>query len=130
MKMKLLMSFAVLGFAVLLTGCVSTVDGHMKMGVPLVKDTIESRYERSVPQLLAAAKAVLARNGTLASHDILNNVITARVDTRTVWVKVTEIDPRGVSGVIVQARTKGGAADVDLASEIDKQIALQLATGQ
>jgi hypothetical protein len=128
MKMKLLMSFAVLGFAVLLTGCVSTVDGHMKMGVPLVKDSIESRYERSVPQLVSAAKAVLGRNGSLVSDDTINNTITARVDTRTVWVKVSEIDPRGVSGVVVQARTKAGAADVDLASEIDKQIALHLAT--
>ena len=128
MKIKLLMTFAVLSVAVLLTGCVSTVDGHMKMGVPLVKDKIESRYERSVPQLIAASKAVLARNGSLVADDTINNTITGRVDTRTVWVKAYEIDPRGVSGVIVQARTKAGAADVDLASEIDKQIALHLAT--
>lgn len=123
------MSLAVLTVSVFLTGCVSTVDGHMKMGVPLVKDKIESKYPRGIPQLIAAAKAVLARNGTLVSDDTINNTVTARVDTRTVWVKVTEVDPN-VSGVIVQARTKGGAPDVDLASEIDKQIALHLATNQ
>lgn len=123
------MSLAVLTVSVLLTGCVSTVDGHMKMGVPLVKDKIESRYQRGIPQLIAAAKVVLARNGTLVSDDTINNTVTARVDTRTVWVKVTEVDPH-VSGVTVQARTKGGAPDVDLASEIDKQIALHLATNQ
>ncbi len=121
------MSFVVLVISVLLTGCVSTVDGHMKMGVPLVKDTIESRYQFPVAKLVNASKAVLAHNGTLVSNDTINNTITARVDTRTIWVKVYEIDAQ-VSGVIVQARTKGGAADVDLASEIDKQIALQLAT--
>ena len=129
MKLKILMSFAVLMVLVLLSGCVNTMDGHMKMGVPLVKDTIESRYQFPVAKLTAAARAVLARNGTLVSNDTINNTITARVDTRNVWVKVIEIDPQ-ISGVIVQARTKGGAADVDLASEIDKQIALHLATNQ
>ncbi len=129
MKIKFLMSLAVLTVSVLLSGCVSTVDGHMKAGVPFLKDTIESRYQRSIPDLIAASKKVLARNGALVSDDTINNTVTARVDTRTVWVKVSEVDAN-VSGVVVQARTKGGAADVDLASEIDKQIALQLATGQ
>ncbi len=129
MKIKFFFSLAVLAVSLLLTGCVSTVDGHMKMGMPLVKDKIESRYQRSIPQLIAATKVVLARNGTLVSDDTINHTVTARVDTRTVWVKVTEIDPN-VSGVTVQARTKGGSPDVDLASEIDKQIALHLATNQ
>jgi hypothetical protein len=40
-------------------------------------------------------------------------------------VKVEEIDPK-VTRVIVQVRTKGGGTDIDLASEIDKQIALHL----
>jgi hypothetical protein len=123
------MSLAVLTVSVLLIGCVSTVDGHMKMGVPLTKDKIESRYQRPIPQLITAATEVLKRNGTLVSNDTINNVVTAQVDTRTVWVKVTEVEAN-VSGVTVQARTKGGAADVDLASEIDKQIALHLATNQ
>ena len=101
----------------------------MKMGMPLVKDKIESRYHRSIPQIIAAAKVVLARNGSLVSDDTINNTVTARVDTRTVWVKATEVDAN-VTGVIVQARAKSGAADVDLASEIDKQIALHLATNQ
>ena len=129
MKIRFLRSLAVLTVSLLLTGCVSTVDGHMKMGMPLVKDKIESRYHRSIPQIIAAAKVVLARNGSLVSDDTINNTVTARVDTRTVWVKATEVDAN-VTGVIVQARAKSGAADVDLASEIDKQIALHLATNQ
>ncbi len=129
MKIKFLMSLAVLTVSLVLTGCVSTVDGHMKPGIPFVKDTIQSRYERSVPQLISASKKVLARTGALVADDTINNTVTARVDNRTVWVKVTEIDAN-VSEVTVQARTKGGTADVNLASEIDKQIALHLATGQ
>ena len=123
------MIFAVLSFGIFLSGCVSTIDGHMKAGVPFVKDKVESRYQRTIPQLIAAAKVVLARNGALVSDDTINNSVTARVDTRTVWVKVSEVDAN-VSQVTVQARTKAGAADVDLAREVDKQIALHLATNQ
>jgi hypothetical protein len=110
---------------VLLTGCVRTVDGHLKPGVPFAKDKIESRYERPVNEIFAAAKAVLADNGTLVREDTINKTVEAKVDTRTVRVKVQEQDPT-VSHVVVQVRTKGGGSDVDLASEIDKQIALRL----
>ncbi len=129
MKIKFLMSLAVVIVSVLLTGCVSTVDGHKKMGIPMVKDKIQSRYQRPIPQLITAAMEVLKRNGTLVSNDTINNTVTAKVDTRTVWVKVSEVDAN-ITGVIIQARTAAGVADVDLASDIDKQIALQLATQQ
>lgn len=126
MKLNFL-ALAVLSFSIFLTGCVSTVDGHSKMGVPLMKDSIESRYERPKATMVAATKAVLGTIGTVTAQDIINNVITAKVDTRTVWVKIFEVEPR-LSALIVQARSKGGAADVDLASEVDKQIALYLAS--
>ena len=90
-----------------------------------MKDTIESRYQRTVPQIFQAAKEVLAHNGTLTGENTISNTLEAKVDTRTVVVKVDEVEP-GVSRVLVQARTKARAADVDLAAEIDKQIALRL----
>ena len=46
-------------------------------------------------------------------------------DSRTVWVRIEEADPK-VSKVTVQVRTNGGGADIELASEVDKRIALQL----
>jgi hypothetical protein len=107
------------------TGCVSTLDGHSKMAVPFGKDKITSRYERPVDQIFASSKKVLALMGTLYGENTITKVLEAKVDTRTIWVKVTEIDAK-VSEVVVQARTKGGAADVDLASEVDKRIALEL----
>ena len=112
--------------AVSICGCYSTADGHMKAGVPFAKDSLESRYERPVPQIFAAAKDVLAFNGTLVGENTINNSLEARVDTRRVWVKVDEVEPK-VTRVIVQARRKNGTTDIDLASEIDKQIALRLA---
>ena len=127
MKMKLLMGLAVLSFSVFLTGCVSTVDGHSKMGVPLMKDSVDSRYERPLTTMIAATKAVLGNIGTVVSHDVISNVVSAKVGTSTVWVKVMEVEPR-LSAITVQARAKGGGADVDLASEVDKQIALHLAS--
>jgi hypothetical protein len=126
MKINIFLSVLFLGMAVALTGCVKTVGGQMKAGVPFTRDTIESRYERPLAQLASAATNVLNRNGQVTSHDIINNVIEARVDERTIWVKLNELEDNIVQ-VLVQARTKSGGADISWASEIDKQIALELA---
>ncbi|MBU6401657.1 MAG: hypothetical protein KGS61_15175, partial [Verrucomicrobia bacterium] len=111
----------------LMSGCYTDLDGHMHAGVPLVKDKIESRYERPVDQIFEAAKQVLSYNGTLTGENTITKTLAAKIDTRTVEVKVSEVEPK-VSKVVVQARRKGGSADIDLASEIDKQIALRLTT--
>jgi hypothetical protein len=124
MKTKVI-GLVVGALAILISGCVSTLDGHSKVGNPWARDTITSQYERPVDQIFAAAKAVLQFNGTLTGENTLSNVVEAKVDTRTVWVKVTQIDPK-LTQVVVQARRRGGGTDIDLASEIDKQIALQL----
>ena len=125
MKNKFLILLAVSALAVFASGCVATVDGHTRAAVPFVKDKIVSRYQRPVAQIFAAARKVLEDNGRLNSVDTLNNSLIAKVDTRTIWVKVTEVDPT-VSEVLVQVRKRNGGTDIDLASEIDKQIALQL----
>ena len=78
-----------------------------------------------VPQIFAAAKEVLQHNGTLTAENTINNTLEAAVDNRRVIVKVDEVEP-GVSRVLVEARKKMGTSDLDLAAEIDKQIALRL----
>lgn len=110
---------------VALTGCYSTIDGHNHAGVPFSKDKIDSRYERPVDQVFAAAKEVLKFNGSLEGENTITKVLWAKVDTRTVFVKVEEAEPK-VTAVTVQVRRKGGSSDIYLASEIDKQIALRL----
>ena len=125
MKNKFLTLLALAAVAVFVSGCVATVDGHTRAAVPFMKDKIASRYQRPVAQIFAAAKKVLEDNGKLNSVDTLNNSLIAKVDTRTVWIKVKEVDPT-VSEVLVQVRKRNGGTDIDLASEIDKQIALQL----
>ena len=107
------------------TGCFRGVDGRSRAGIPFAKDTIESRYERPVQQIFDAAKQVLSFNGTLTGENTITKMIEAKVDTRTVWVRVDEVETK-VSRVVVQARNKNRGSDIDLASEIDKQIALRL----
>ena len=116
---------AVLSAGVLASGCFGTLEGRTKAGIPFQRDRIEGRYERPVDQVLASARQVLLQTGTLNSDDSVNKTLVAKIDTRTVWVKVDEVEPR-VCRVIVQARKRGGASDIALASEIEKRIALGL----
>ncbi len=111
--------------AALTLGCYSTVEGRKKAGVPFRKDRIESRYERQPAEVFAAAKQVLGVMGTLTGENTIASTLEAKVDNNTVWVKVQEVEP-GISQVWVQARRSSLAGNVDLASEVDKRIALEL----
>ena len=111
----------------LTVGCYHTVDGRSRAGKPFSKDRLESRYERSTDQVFAAAKEVLAFNGTLTGENTITKTLEAKVDNNRVWVKVEEVEP-SIARVYVQARKSSGGGNIDLASEIDKQIALQLQT--
>ena len=124
MKRIFIALLLVCSWAVLLTGCVSTLDGHSKAGNPIVKDSIESRYERPTDQIFAAAKQVLGVMGTLTGENTITKTLEAKINKTTVWVRVDEVDPK-VSRVIVQARGNG-SGDIEMASEVDKRIALQL----
>lgn len=113
----------------LAAGCVETVDGRSETGVPFMKDKLESRYERSVPQIIEAARYVLNQNGKLVADNSVNNSLEGRVNQTSVWIKVDAVDTnKPISQITVQTRTRDRVADLDLASEISKQIALYLAS--
>ena len=123
--MKLLTAIS-LGVALLAaTGCYSTQEGRTKVGIPWATDTIESRYERPLEQVFAAAKDTLAFNGTPTGENTIAKTLAASIDNRTVWIKVDAVD-NGVTRILVQVRKSGGRSDIHLASELDKQIALRL----
>jgi hypothetical protein len=127
MKMKLFALLLVAGLAGLVAGCVSTVDGRSQAGVPFLKDTVEGRYERSAAVVFAAAKDVLRFNGALTAENTINLSLEGRISQRSVFVRVEELDPtKPITRVLVQTRTQGGGTDIDLAHEIEKQIALKL----
>ena len=129
MKMKFLVLFAVAAaLAGSVTGCVESVDGRPHAEVPFVKNKVEGNYPRSVQQVLEAARAVIKFNGQLVADNTINNSLEGRVDQTTVWIRVDEVDTaKPVTRVQVQTRTRAGIPDLDLAHELEKQIALQLA---
>ena len=126
MKLKIYTIALISVIAVLFSGCYKTVDGHVKAGVPFKKDKIEGRYERPVPQIFDASKVVLSRLGKIVSEDTISKTLVGKIDTRTVWIRVEEVDAK-VSKITVQVRTKGGSSDIDLAAQVEKEVALQLA---
>ncbi|MBN8249606.1 MAG: hypothetical protein J0L84_19470 [Verrucomicrobia bacterium] len=107
------------------SGCYSTETGRTKFGMPFAKDSIISRYNRPVATVFAAAKEVLAFNGTLTSENLIDNTVTAKADSKTIYCKVTEPEA-GITQIATQVRGSAGGPDLDLAAEIDKQIALKL----
>jgi hypothetical protein len=126
MNFKFFLSCALL--AIMLSGtsgCYSTADGNKRTGMPFLKDSVVGRYERPLDQIYEAAVEVLRFNGTVVSENRINNSLTARVDNNTVWVRVQE-ESSTITQLEVQARGRWGGPDVDLASEMEKQIALQL----
>lgn len=109
----------------LTTGCYSSLDGRSRAGVPFKRDRIEGRYERTAAQASEAARQVLTFNGTIVSDDVVRGVLVGQIDRRRAFVEITELEP-GITRVVVQVRTSGGGADVPLAAELQKQIALRL----
>ncbi|MGZ4965439.1 MAG: DUF3568 family protein [Limisphaerales bacterium] len=128
MKYKILLAIMLCSAAAIFSGCVETATGRMTTGMPLLTDTKISRYPRNLAQMSAATEAVLARMGKLVSHDTINNYYEARVNQRSVYVHLEAVE-NNITEVSVQART-GLGSDIQMAAEIDKQIALQLASGQ
>ena len=129
MKTKLCVLLALAVLSIPLAGCVETVDGRSEAGVPFMKDKLESRYERTVPQVVEAAKYVLSLNGKLVANNTVNNSLEGKINQTSVWIKVDQIDAaKPVTQITVQTRTKDRVADLDLANEIDKQVAIYLAS--
>jgi hypothetical protein len=120
--------FTILAFACLLfgsAGCVSTEKGDLKFGMP-GRDTIVSRYEVPYDKVKTAAVAVLKRNGTLVGDDLIKKVLEARIDNASVFVSLDDSEPK-ITKINVQVR-RGAVADIDMASELQKQIYGELIT--
>lgn len=129
MKLNWIFCLTIAITALGLAGCVETLDNRKRATWnPVAKDRVEGRYDRTPAEIWSAAKDVLKHQGTLVGEDTLKNVLQGSVDQRTVWVKVDEFDAKATR-VLVQAHTKGGLPDLEMAAFIDKQIAIRLATG-
>jgi hypothetical protein len=131
MKTKLLA--ALFGVLLATAGCVSTVTGGKTAGVPFVKDTFEGAYKLPPDVIFAAAKEVIREDGVLTkegtNYGQTNEakVVQGRVNQCTVWVRIVPMDSQ-VTSIAVQTRTNGGGSDINLAHQIDKEIAVKLAS--
>ena len=123
------------GAALIAAGCVHTVSDTSTFAVSYGRDSVAGRYQRSVTQVYSAAVNVVSRDGVLTReyvpHEYTNEVrqLEGRVNDRKVWIRVEQVDPQ-VSQVDVEARTKMGRVDIDLVHELEKEIAIELATQQ
>ena len=125
MNIKVLSSLF-LSVLLLAAGCVSTVDGRSKAGVPLSKDKIVKRFNRPMQQTVLSTRAVLSRDGKLLVDNIAANAFEATVKDCRVWVKLEEVEPQ-LTQVTVQAR-RGANSDIEMAADISTKIAVQLTT--
>jgi hypothetical protein len=129
--MKFRFFASLVGAALLAAGCVYTVTGGKTAGVPFIKDKIESRYDLPADRVFNAARQVISEQGVLITEGTLYGqtnavgnlvkTIKGKVEERTVWVRVEQLDPK-ITDVEVQTRTSSGVSDIDLAAQIDKQI--------
>jgi Protein of unknown function (DUF3568) len=130
-NMKTKIFAALVGIAIVTAGCVKTVSDTHSAAVSFGQDSVEGRYPRTLDQVYQAAVAVVNSNGAVITefipHDTTNTVrsLQGKVDQCNVWVRVEAVDPR-ITSVIVETRTKWGSKDIDLAHELEKEIALQL----
>jgi hypothetical protein len=131
MKTKFLTIFAVLGLIAAVAGCYRKETGGHRFGMPIGKDKVTGAYERPLDEVYGAAKQVVTFNGTMVNESIdhsqtnLVKTIEGRVQQRRVYIRVEQLDPK-LTQIIVQARGSAGGTDVDLAHELEKQIALKL----
>ena len=133
--MKINLFLMVVALALATTGCVGTVDGNRAGGLPLIRNKMETLYDRPADEIFAAAKEVVAQNGVLNNEgtlfgqtNALNQIartLTGSVNERRVWIRVEQVEPK-VASLTIQTITKGGGSDMDLAASLDKQIALKL----
>ena len=130
MKSKIFIVLA--GLALVAGGCVTTVSDTKTPAITFGKDRVPGRYERSLEQVYQAAFKVMSTDGVVVReyipHETANNArsLQGRVNQCNVWISVASEDDPKVTAVVVQARTKWGVSNVELAHELEKEIALQL----
>jgi len=125
MLKKTMLQMSLLG-ALCLSGCYATQSGQSNYTMNVVSgDKLVRRYDRPVDVVLPAVRKALTEAGVVTAEDATINVISARVNTRYVWVKIeADEESDNISRVTYQVRTKsswlvaGRNPDVQLAAEL------------
>ena len=132
MKTKIFLVLAAVAIAT--AGCITTVSDTKVAGNPVGRDSVGGVYKRPLDEVYRAAIHVINADGSLLTeyipHDTTNTVraFMGQINQNKVWVRVIAVDAQ-TSEIDVEARTKWGNQNLDLAHEFDKEVALQLAAG-
>ena len=133
--------FLTLTAGVMSSGCYTTADDKSKFTlIPGRTDSVQRRYDKPVPEVMAAVRSAVSSIGTLTSEkkvpegEMMKNVITGRIDTRRVWVTVRpdKEAPETISAVSFQVRTDssflvgGRNPDLQTAAALAEQTTLAL----
>lgn len=124
MKLRIFLGSILAVCTLWLTGCVGTLDGRHEVGWPLNDDTLISLYERTPKECWTASRDVLAHDGQIVAEDFQRNTIEAAKANKTIYVRIEPVDLK-VTRVTIQVR----GADMELAAQIQTEIAVRLATG-
>jgi hypothetical protein len=131
MKKKIGIFMMMAGLAGLMVGCVRTANDETQFGIPGLKDDSQAQYERSVPQILAAATTVMNAEGQLNKDNSFNHSLRGKVKGVNIYIRVDEVDvSKPLSRIVIQARSPAGVADPDLAQYLQTEIALKLQAQQ
>lgn len=123
---------ALAAIALVTAGCITTVSDTKVAGNPIGRDSVGGIYRRPLDEVYRAAVQVINNDGKLLTeyipHDTTNTVraFMGQVNRNKVWVRVEAMGPQ-TSEISVEARTKWGNQNLDLAHELEKEVALQLA---
>jgi hypothetical protein len=132
--MKTKFFFALAAVAIAAAGCITTVSDTKVAGNPIGRDSVGGAYQRPLDEVYRAAINVIDADGTLKTeyipHDTTNTAraFMGKINQNTVWVRVIAVDSQ-TSEIEVEARTKWGNQNLDLAHEFEKEVALRLAAG-
>jgi hypothetical protein len=130
MKLKIFVALA--GIALITGGCVKTESGTHTPAIWFGKDRVPGRYPRTVDEVYRAAFTVIGNNGVVVQeyipHDTSNNVrsLYGKVGENKIWISVAAEDDPKITMIVVEARTKWGNTNIELAHELEKEIALHL----
>jgi hypothetical protein len=112
-------------------GCVSTVTDEQPGSMPAYRDRIDAHYDQPLNKVYAAAKRALNSYGNITREGSLlvsgNEVLTLEglLNQKRVWMRAEATKP-GATKVTIQIRAPMGGTDLEMARELEKQIAFEL----
>lgn len=129
--MKQAINLLVLAVACSVAGCVNTVTENQPGPKPAYQDRVEGRYQKPLEVVFEASKRALNSLGNITAEGKVYagtnqvRVVEGNINGRSVYMRITEIDPQ-VTSAVVQVRTKLGGTDLRVAADVARRLAVEM----